>query len=245
MGQVQYAVTRGHKRMDQFENMVRRFIARSVDDPKLREVLIPDSRYGCKRGLVSDDFYPALNRDNVELVPAGLQEVTPTGLVTTDGRRIDVDVIIYCTGYRILDFDRIEVTGANGTSLAEVMADDPKAHKGIAVPGFPNYFFAVGPNGLALTVSYFITAEKNIETIVRLLGEKQAAGAAQMTVKREVFERYNDWMAGRFERFSWGSSDCHSYYRNAAGHAPFLFPGNFREYSKLQDESGLHEYDLE
>ena len=244
MGHVHYAVTPGHRRMEQFENAVRRFIARSVDDPQLREALIPDSRYGCKRGLVSDDFYPTLNRDNVELIPSGLREVTATGPVTADGRQIDVDVIIYCTGYRILDFDRIDVVGANGVSLAAVMADDPRAHKGIAVPDFPNYFFAVGPNGLALTVSYFITAEKNIETIVRLLGEMRAAGARRMSVKPEVFKQYNDWMAARFERFSWGASDCHSYYRNAAGHAPFLFPGNFREYSKLQDASGLHEYDL-
>ncbi len=244
MGQVQHAVTLGHKRMDQFENMVRKYIARTIDDPHLREALIPDSRYGCKRGLVSDDFYPALNRDNVELIPAGLQEVTATGLVTADGRSVDVDVIIYCTGYRILDFDRIDVVGASGASLAEVMADDPRAHKGIAVPDFPNYFFAVGPNGLPLTVSYFITAEKNVETIVRLLCEKQAAGARQIAVKREVFQRYNNWMAERFASFSWGSSDCQSYYRNAAGHAPFLFPGNFNEYSRLQDDSGLHEYEL-
>lgn len=136
MGQVHYAVTLGHKRMDQFENMVRKFIARSVDDPQLREALIPDSRYGCKRGLVSDDFYPALNRDNVELIAAGLRAVTATGVETEDGRHIDVDVIIYCTGYRILDFDRIDVVGAAGESLAAVMADDPKAHKGIAVPDF-------------------------------------------------------------------------------------------------------------
>lgn len=244
MGQVQYAVTLGHKRMDQFENVVRKYIARSVDDPKLREALIPDSRYGCKRGLVSDDFYPALNRDNVELIPSGLREVTATGLVTQSGRAIDVDVIIYCTGYRILDFDRIDVVGATGESLAQVMADDPRAHKGIAVPDFPNYFFAVGPNGLPLTVSYFVTAEKNVETIVRLLVEKQLAGARQMAVKHEVFERYNEWLEERFARFSWGSQDCQSYYRNAAGHAPFLFPGNFKEYSQLHDSSGLHEYDI-
>lgn len=244
MGQVQHAVTLGHKRMDQFENVVRKYIERSVDDPQLREALIPDSRYGCKRGLVSDDFYPALNRDNVELIPSGLGEVTATGLVTESGRRVDVDVIIYCTGYRILDFDRIDVVGASGVSLARVMDDNPRAHKGIAVPGFPNYFFAVGPNGLPLTVSYFVTAEKNVETIVRLLREKQAAGARQIVVKQDVFERYNGWLAQRFARFSWGSGDCQSYYRNAAGHAPFLFPGNFKEYSRLQDDSGLHEYDL-
>ena len=244
MGQVEYAVTIGHKRMGQFENMVRKFINRTIEDPAMQAALIPDTPYGCQRGLVSDDFYPALMRDNVELVASGLQEVTPTGVITADGRSIDADVIIYCTGYRILDFDRIDVVGASGKSLAEVMADDPRAHKGIAVPDFPNYFFAVGPNGLVLNVSYFITAEKNVETIVRLLVEMQAAGGRQIGVKREVFEKYNDWMADRFGRFSWGSSDCHSYYRNAAGHAPFLFPGNFKEYRHLQEESDLNEYEL-
>jgi cyclohexanone monooxygenase len=244
MGQVEYAVTVGHKRMGQFENMVRKFIKRTINDPKMQEALVPNTPYGCLRGLVSDDFYPALMRDNVELVPSGVQQVTATGVISADGRSIDADVIIYCTGYRILDFDRIEVRGASDESLANVMADDPRAHKGIAVPDFPNYFFAVGPNGLVLNVSYFITAEKNVETIVRLLADLREAGGRSIAVKREVFEKYNDWMADRFGRFTWGSSDCHSYYRNASGHAPFLFPGNFKEYRQLQNESGLHEYDL-
>jgi cyclohexanone monooxygenase len=244
MGQVEYAVTIGHKRMGQFENMVRKFINRTISDPAMQAALVPATPYGCQRGLVSDDFYPTLNRDNVELVASSLQEVTPSGVITADGRSIDADVIVYCTGYRILDFDRIEVVGATGTSLADVMGDDPRAYKGIAVPDFPNYFFAVGPNGLVLNVSYFITVEKNVETIVRLLAKKQGARAQSIDVKRSVFEQYNNWMVDRFGRFTWGSSDCHSYYRNAAGHAPFLFPGNFKEYQRLHDESDLDEYEL-
>ena len=245
MGQVEYAVTIGHKRQGQFENIVRKFIDRTVTDPATREALIPTTPYGCLRGLVSDDFYPALNRDNVALVASGLKEVTPGGVVTEQGQTIDADIIIYCTGYRILDFDRIDVVGAGGRSLAEVMGDNPRAHKGIAVPDFPNYFFAVGPNGLVLNVSYFITAEKNIETIVRLLKAQRDAGARSIRVKPEAFEQYNDWMADRFARFTWGSSDCHSYYRNAAGHAPFLFPGNFKEYRRLHEETGLDEFQLD
>ena len=245
MGQVHYAVTMGHKRMGQFENVVRRYIKRTISDPALQEELIPDTHYGCQRGLISDDFYPALTRDNVELVASALQRVTPGGVITAHGRSIDADVLIYCTGYRILDFDRIEVVGASGRSLADCMGDDPRAHKGVAVPDFPNYFFAVGPNGMALDVSYFITAERNIETIVGLLEDMREAGGRRIEVKRDVFEQYNDWMADRFRRFSWGSSDCHSYYRNAAGHAPFLFPGSFREYRQLHERSGLHEYEVD
>lgn len=244
MGQVEYAVTVGHNRQTQFENMVKNFIRKSVDDPALHDVLIPDTPYGCKRGLVSDDFYPALNRDNVSLVAAGLQEVTPTGIVTSDGDTIAADIIIYCTGYRIQDFDRIDVVGESGQSLGDVMADDPRSHKGIAVPDFPNYFFAVGPNGVVLNVSYFLSVEQNVATIVRLLGEMRRSGKKTMSVKRDVFEQYNAWMADRFERFSWGASTCNSYYRNAAGHAPFLFPGNFREYQEIQKQSSLSDYQL-
>ncbi|MEH6581263.1 MAG: NAD(P)/FAD-dependent oxidoreductase [Halioglobus sp.] len=242
MGQVQYAVTIGHKRMGQFENVVRKAVKSTISDTAMQEALIPDTPWGCQRGLVSDDFYPALMRDNVELVASGLQEVTPTGVIAADGRSIDADVIIYCTGYRILDYDRIDVVGASGKSLADVMADDPKAHKGIALPDFPNYFFAIGPNGLVLNVSFFITVEKSVETIVRLLDGMRAQGAQSLEVKQDAFDDYNDWMADRFGRFTWGSSDCHSYYRNASGHAPFLFPGNFKEYRRLHDDCGLHEY---
>ena len=243
MGQVEYAVTHGHKRMGQFEGMVRKYIERTVSDPRTREQLTPDSHYGCKRGLVSDDFYPALERDNVELVACGLREVTPTGVITQDGETLQADVIIYCTGYRILDFDRIDVIGKDGLSLADAMADDPRAHKGIAVPGFPNYFLAVGPNGLVLNVSYFLSAERNIETIVRIVDEAWRTGLQPVAVRPEVFEQYNNWMTQRFPKFSWGSSDCSSYYRNASGHAPFLFPGNYKEYCKLHDETGLHEFE--
>jgi cyclohexanone monooxygenase len=244
MGQVEYAVTIGHKRMGQFENMVRKYINRTVEDPALREVLIPDTSYGCKRGLVSDDFYPTLNRDNVELFPEGLQQVTASEVVTASGRRIAADVIIYCTGYKILDYDRFDVIGREGRNLGQALAGDPRCHKGISLPGFPNYFFAMGPNGLVLNVSYFMTAERNVRTIVDLLSDVRARGGRVVEVKQGVFDNYNRWIDERFERFSWGASNCHSYYNAGYDHPPFLFPGNFREYARLHEGSGLHEYDL-
>jgi cyclohexanone monooxygenase len=244
MSFVHQAATLGHKRQDDFEKRARKYIAEVIPDPALREVLTPKSRYGCKRGLVSDDFYPALLRDNVELVPEGLAAVRPTGITTTGGREIDVDVILYCTGYQVLDLDRIEVVGEDGKSLADVMGDAPNAHKGIATPGFPNYFFAVGPNGLVLNVPYFVTVEKNVETIVRLLAEKQAAGARAISVKPELNRAYNDWMDTQFPLYSWGHESCTSYYRNEAGRPTFLFPGDFVAWSKLHDETSIREYDL-
>jgi cyclohexanone monooxygenase len=244
MGQVAYAVTIGHKRMDQFESMVEKFINRSVDNPALRTVLLPDTRYGCKRGLVSDDFYPALNRANVELIAEGLAQVTPDGIVTSGGREIAADAIIYCTGYKILDYDRFDVIGRDGQNLGVVMGDEPRAYKGIATPDFPNFFFAVGPNGLVLNVSYFVTVERNIATIVKLLSDLRKAGKQSIEVKRDEFVNYNAAMDKRFAQFSWGAPDCHSYYTNQSGHASFLFPGTFAEYKKAHEGAGLHEYNL-
>ncbi|MGB0100868.1 MAG: NAD(P)/FAD-dependent oxidoreductase [Nocardioides sp.] len=244
LGQVEHAVTIGHPRMGQFEKMVTSQLDKTIDDPELRAALTPDTRFGCKRGLVSDDFYPTLNQDHVELIPSGLEQVTPTGLVTADGREVDVDVIIYCTGYRILDFDRIEVTGEDGRSLADDMARAPQAHKGIAVPGFPNYFLAVGPNGVVLNVSYFWSVEQNVATIVRLLGDLSDLGCTAMSPRPELCERYNESLSDKFSAFSWGASDCHSYYRTASGHAPFLFPGNFKQWRGIQSEITLAEFEL-
>jgi cation diffusion facilitator CzcD-associated flavoprotein CzcO len=193
---------------------------------------------------VSDDFYPALNRDNVTLVPEGLARVTPDGVVTSGGKEVGADVIIYCTGYRILDYDRFDVVGQHGKLLGDVMGSEPRAYKGISVPDFPNLFFAVGPNGLVLNVSYFITVERNVKTIVRLLAQLQAANKHSLDVKREEFDQYNAWLDQRFSRFTWGAADCHSYYTNDSGHASFLFAGNFKEYEQLHNAIGLRDYNL-
>ena len=243
MSFVHQAATLGHKRQDDFEKRARSFIERAIPDPALREQLTPDSRYACKRGLVSDDFYPALMLDHVELVSEGLAAVRAEGITTASGREIDCDVIVYCTGYKILDFDRIEVIGEGGRALADEMEEAPEAFKGIARPGFPNYFFAAGPNGLVLNVPYFVTIENNLSSIVRLLCEKEAAGVASISVAPERHRAYNDWMQTRFPLFSWGHASCSSYYRTASGHAPFLFPGDFRSYAKLHEELGLEDFE--
>ena len=242
MGVVLEGVTLNHKRMEQFEARVHKFIEKSIDDPSVRAAVTPRDHYGCKRGLVSDEFYPTLNLDHVELVAEGLEEVESTGVMTESGRHIDADVIIYCTGYSVLDFDRIEVVGRDGRQLGEEMAREPVAYKGIAAPGFPNYFFAAGPNGLAINTSYFTNVECNVNTIVRLLKEKQAADLGAIEIRADVTRDYNSGLSGRFETYSWGASNCHSYYRTETGHAPFLFPGGYKEYLAFHEACSLEDF---
>lgn len=233
----------GHKTMETVESMGRRHIEEKIPDPALREAVTPETRFGCKRPLVSDGFYPTLVREDVTLIPEAAREVTEAGLVTASGRAIEVDVIVYCTGYRILDFDRIDVVGERGQRLADFMKRAPEAYKGIAVPGFPNYFLGVGPNGVLLSASFFAAAETNLRAIVKILREKQAAGKRAIAVKPELHRRYNDWIAEARGVFSWGVESCNSYYRTPSGHTPFLFPGDFKTFRRHREEAGLHEFD--
>lgn len=243
MGLVLGGVTLGHKRMEQFEDIARKFIKKSIADENLRATVTPTSRYGCKRGLVSDDFYPAIQRHDVELLAEGLASVRPGGITVSSGRDIDVDVIIYCTGYRMFDFDRINVVGTNGKELATQMAMSPQAYKGIAVPEFPNYFFAAGPNGLAINVSYFANVERNLETAISLLKQASQQECTAISVKHSVHQDYNKWLAPRFEHYSWGYSQCSSYYRTPEGHVPFLFPGGFKEYQQLHSACSMNDFE--
>jgi cation diffusion facilitator CzcD-associated flavoprotein CzcO len=234
----------GHKTQARVEAMGRKHIEEAVADPILREVVTPQSRFGCKRPLMSDWFYPALQRENVTLIPSAAKSVHERGITTVEGQDLAVDVIIYCTGYKVMDFDRIEVIGRDGRSLGKCMAEAPEAFKGFAVRGFPNYFFALGPNSLVTSASYFEGAEVNLACVIRILEEKAAAGARAIEVKEDALRGYNEWIVAERERYSWGVDSCNSYYRAAGGHTPFLFPGDFATYKRQRSEAGLHDFDV-
>jgi hypothetical protein len=124
------------------------------------------------------------------------------------------------------------------------MQEAPEAFVGSSVPGFPNYFFALGPNALITSTSFFDAAEINLRLIVRLLKEKQAAGARAIDVKPSSHRRYNDWVVEARSRYSWGVESCTSYYRTPTGHTPFLFPGDYGTYLRQREETGLHDFDV-
>ncbi|MFK7730167.1 MAG: flavin-containing monooxygenase [Pseudomonadales bacterium] len=245
MGLVYQAATMGHKRMQDFENMALKHLDSKVTDPKLRDALVPSSHYGCQRGLVSDGYYDALQANNCELVTDAAAEITSTGVTTESGRHIEADAIVYCTGYKVMDFDRFEVLGENNQSLMATMAQAPEAFKGMAVPGFPNYFYVIGPNGLLLSASYFVTAEICAEALARLLSDKADKKVKTLSVKPELHKQFSEWVADNVSNFSWGHSSCNSYYRSESGHAPFLYPGSIKQFKQMKAECGLHEYKLE
>jgi cation diffusion facilitator CzcD-associated flavoprotein CzcO len=211
------------------ERMSLRHLERSVKDPELRRKLTPDYQFGCKRMLVSDDYWPALERDNVELVTEGIDHVHAGGVRTRDGRDHPLDVLIAATGFELgLATAPFESRGLGGRTLADRWKDGAVAYKGLAVSGFPNWFILMGPNTGPGHTSVIIYTEAQIEHLLGAV-RRLHRGARYLTVRGDVQDRYNRRIQARMKHTVWASG-CKSWYLSPDGSNHSLFPGLAAEY---------------
>ncbi|MGI5327209.1 flavin-containing monooxygenase [Actinomadura nitritigenes] len=193
-------------------------LARQVPDRELRRKLTPDYTMGCKRTLVSSDYFPALMRPNVELTTEGIAEVREHSIVTRDGREHEVDAIIFGTGFHVTDaFENARITGRNGLKIQDAWKDGIEAHLGVAVKGFPNLFLLLGPNsGLGHNSMIFII-EAQVRYVLQCLAMLDAAGGARISVKPSVQDRFNAWVQRTSEGAVWVAGGCDSWYLDRDG----------------------------
>jgi cation diffusion facilitator CzcD-associated flavoprotein CzcO len=217
--------TRDRRFMRIAERMARRHLDRQVADPGLRAKLTPTYTIGCKRILISNDYYPALTRPNVELVTTGIREITETAVVTDDGREHEVDTIIFGTGFHVTDMPiASRIRGRDGVLLADAWADGASAYVGTTVAGFPNLFIIVGPNtGLGHT-SMVIMIEAQVAYIADALRQMDARRLAAVVVREDVQARYNDALQSQVRGTVWNSGGCKSWYLDARGRNTSLWP---------------------
>lgn len=200
-------------------------LRRQVRDEGLRETLTPDYPVGCKRILFSNDFYPAVSRDHVEVVGSAITRVTPTGIETADGVHHEVDVIVYGTGFDSQDFlGSIDVTGVGGEKLAERWIDGAHAHLGIYVPGFPNLFVSYGPNTNLGGGSIIYMLEAQARHMRQVLDRMEAGRYERVDVRPEVEEAFDEQVQTRLEDSVWGH--CDSWYRHPSGRITSNWPGS-------------------
>jgi cation diffusion facilitator CzcD-associated flavoprotein CzcO len=222
----------------------RAHLRRQVRDPELRRRLVPDYELGCKRLLFSNDWYPALDRDHVEVVTERITGIEPTGVRTADGRLHEVDVLIWGTGFAATDFlGGLDVRGAGGVSLKELWADGARAHLGITVPGFPNLFCVYGPNTNLGGSSVIGMLEAQAGWIAQVARRLQDGSAQRVAVRRDVWERYDAEMQGRLGSGIWAG--CDSWYRDGR-RVTTNWPGEVAEYKRRTAEvdwSELEEVD--
>jgi cation diffusion facilitator CzcD-associated flavoprotein CzcO len=201
-------------------------IAKGISDPELRARVTPDFEIGCKRILISNDWYPTLDRDDVDLVTDGIVKVTPDAVVTSDGVEREVDAIIVATGFHTTDLPvAAHIRGRNGHSLAEYFgAHGMQAYKGATVSGFPNLFFIVGPNtGLGHSSMVFMI-ESQIAYAVDAIRTMTARDVAAVEPAPSAQRAWVDDVQHRMKRTVWSTGGCSSWYLDEHGRNVTLWP---------------------
>lgn len=198
------------------EQMALGYLAHAVADPDLRARLTPDHAFGCKRVLISSDYYPAVQRENVELVTTSIERVTEKGVRTVDGTERPADVLVLCTGFRAAEYlHGIRITGRGGADLHERWAGTPRAFHGLAVPGFPNLFQMYGPNTNQGGNSILLILEAQASFIAGAVRALADGRAEALDVRPEAMDRYVEELEAALATTVW--SGCDSYFRNASG----------------------------
>jgi cation diffusion facilitator CzcD-associated flavoprotein CzcO len=220
-------------------------ISRGISDPALREKVTPTFEIGCKRILISNDWYPALDRDNVELVDEGIDKVTGSSIVTRDGVEREIDALVVATGFHTTDLPIAEhITGRNGETLAQQWErEGMSAYKGATTHGFPNLFFIVGPNtGLGHSSMVFMI-ESQISYVLDALRTMDARGIASVEPKPRAQERWNRDIQRRMKRTVWSSGGCSSWYLDSHGRNVTLWPRTTFKFRRLTRRFDLFQYD--
>src|SRR5437764_10479680 len=166
-------------------------INKAIKDPELRAKVTPRDEVGCKRVMLTDDWYPTLTKPGVELVTDRIAEVTPSGIRTDDDAERPADMLVLATGFKTHGFVApMEISGAGGRTLAHEWGEVPRAYLGMSVPGFPNMFLLYGPNTNGGTGSVIYTIEAGINHVIAALGELERFRARRIEVRRERLEAY-------------------------------------------------------
>jgi len=207
------------------ELLAARHLRREIEDPALRAQLTPDYRIGCKRILISDDFYPALARPNVSVVTSGIRELTAAGIVDDDGVERPADVIIYGTGFKVQAPVRSGVLiGRGGLDLSAAWRDGAQAYLGMSITGFPNFFMLTGPNSGIGHSSLLLMIEAQVQYVVSALQTMTRLGLRAAEVRPEVQAQYNETLQRRARGTVWASG-CKSWYLDSNGRNTTMWPG--------------------
>ena len=215
--------------------MIAEHFDEQVKDPKLRKILQPDYPIGCKRVVVADDYYPALQAENCELVVEPIQRLTAKGVEVGEGKartHYDCDAIIYGTGFATSEFlSPMKIVGRRGHSLNKSWANGAEAYLGIAMPEFPNFFMLYGPNTNLGHNSIIFMLECQIRYIMSALKKLQQNKALYMEVRQDAMAQFSSYLHARLKSSVW-EGDCSSWYKNDAGRVVNNWPDYTFRYAR-------------
>jgi len=210
----------------------RKHLERQVPDPELRTKLTPDYALGCKRLLISSDYYPALMKPHVNLVTEGIREITTTSVITDTDQVIDADCIIFGTGFDAQNaLAEVDIIGRAGKSLDKAWASGMNAYLGTTVNGFPNFFILCGPNtGLGHNSQVFMI-ERQVRYTIAAIKAARRRGPIEVTPQAQ--ERFRAWLNAQMSHTVWNAGGCTSWYLDPrTGENTLLWPSTTVDFWK-------------
>lgn len=204
----------------------------AIKDPDLRRKVTPTDEMGCKRVMLTDDWYPTLTKPNVDLITEPITEVRPGGIVTADHNERPADVLVLATGFKTHGFVApMEIVGVSGRTLAEEWSEVARAYLGLSVPGFPNMFLLYGPNTNGGTGSVIYTIEAGMGHVIGALEQLRRSRASRIEVRREVSEAFDRELRTALSRTVWHTG-CTSWYVDENGNDPNQWPWLWSTYRR-------------
>ncbi|MGN2636136.1 flavin-containing monooxygenase [Nocardia takedensis] len=231
--------------MQGFELLAKAKLRLEIRDPELRKKVTPDFRIGCKRMLISNEYYPALSRPNVDVITDGIAEVRPNSIVTKDGTEREIDALIVATGFHVTDSPTYNtITGRDGRTMSEVFDEiGQQGYKGSAVANFPNMFMLLGPNvGLGHTSMVYMI-ESQINYIADALATVDRLGLRTVEVRREAQDAYNADLQTKLVKSVWNTGGCASWYLDKHGNNTTLWPDFTFEFRRLTKKFDVAAYE--
>jgi cation diffusion facilitator CzcD-associated flavoprotein CzcO len=226
-------ITRDQRGLQLQKALARAHLRRQVSDPELRRRLTPDYEIFCKRIILSNEWYPAIQAPNVDLVSSGVREVREHSVVDNDGVEREIDALIFATGFRPAELPIAErIRGRDGRSLAEVWGGSPQAYLGTTVSGFPNLFLFYGPNLNLGHSSIVYMLESQTNYALDALHTMRERGAAEFEVHAEAQRAYNEEIQERLAHTVWNNGGCGSWYIDRNGRNSIQWPGFTFEYRR-------------
>jgi len=208
-----------------------KFLHKSVRDSALRQKLTPTYTMGCKRILPTNDWYPALTRENVELVTDGIAEIRAHSIVGKDGVERPVDAIVYATGFEAAEAKPpFAILGRGGKDLRDEWKRGIHAYYGMAIAGFPNFFLVIGPNNGLGHSSMIFMMESQFAYLIDAIKTIRERRLKSVEIRRDVEERHNEWLQKRLAKTVWNTGGCKSWYLTSDGRNTTAWPGFTFEY---------------
>jgi cation diffusion facilitator CzcD-associated flavoprotein CzcO len=239
------AMTRHRWLLPLFRLVGRRQIRKAIEDPELRRKVTPEDEIGCKRIMLTDEWYPTLTEPNVNLVTEPIAAVTPGGIRGESGVERPADVLVLATGFRTHDFVApMEITGHDGRTLAGEWGEVARAYLGLTVPGFPNMFLLYGPNTNGGTGSVIYTIEAAMAHVIAALRELDRAEANRIEVRPEIAGQFDRELRAALAKTVWHTG-CTSWYVDENGNDPSQWPWLWSSYRRRTAQLEPGAYALE